>query len=75
MVVATVADSDNRKKGQILVQLFGGELNPRLEYTMLESSAYFEPYKHVLRRIQDPIFEEIPFQEGIANFGSKFYEK
>ena len=62
MVAATVADSDNRKNGEILVQL-SGDLNPRLEYTMLESCAYFEPYKHVLRRIQDPKFEEIPFQE------------
>ena len=44
-MVATVADSDKRKDGEISVRIERGNINPRLEYTMLESSAFFEPYK------------------------------
>ena len=63
MIVATVVDNDKRKEGEISVQLHRGDLNPRLEYTILESSAFFEPYKHVLKQIQDPKFALIPFKE------------
>ena len=63
MIVATVVDNDKRKEGEISVKLHRGDLNPRLEYTILESSAFFEPYKHVLKQIQDPNFSKIPFQD------------
>jgi len=66
MIVATVVDNDMRRDGEIMVQLHLGDLNPRLEYTMLESSAYFEPYKHVLTQIQNPFFRNIPFQDYLV---------
>jgi len=66
MIVATVFDNDRRQKGELLVKLFRGNLNPRLTYKMLESSAYFEPYKHVLLRIKDPEFKDIPFKQYLV---------
>ena len=66
MLVATVVDNDRRKKGEIMIQLFRGNLNPRLTYKMLESSAYFEPYNRILRRIQDPEFKNMPFQQYLV---------
>ena len=66
LIVATVVDTDNRKKGQISVEVHRGHFNPRQKYQMLESSAFFEPYKHVLTRIQSKEFERIPFQEYLV---------
>ena len=37
-----------------------------ISYVMLESAAFFEPYKHVLKQIQSSNFTEIPFQEYLV---------
>ena len=53
LIVATVVDTDQRKSGRISVDVHRGYFNPRQTYQMLESSAFFEPYRHVLTRIQE----------------------
>lgn len=48
--------------------LGGFQLNPNEVYTMVESTAYFEAYRHILLKLQEmsSYSEEIPFKEYIV---------
>ncbi len=75
IVFASVAQRDltNLKHGKVIVQFesFNGfELDPTAQYTMVESVAYFEAYRHVLEKLiatrKTNEFETMPFQNYIV---------
>ena len=67
------------KKGEITVAIEDGKMPTQaLPYTMIESAAFFEPYKHVLRQIQTKAFLNMPFKEylvGEDNYGDRVLQK
>ena len=60
------------KDGYLTVKLEGNfgdfHLNPNEQYTMVESTAYFEAYRHILLKLQEmsSYSEEIPFKDYIV---------
>ncbi len=74
---ATVADRKVQllQQGIVTVKFEGSvdgfQLNPNVEYTMVESVAYFEAYRHVLKRLQEVItlheIETMPFKQYIVD--------
>ncbi|ELU13047.1 hypothetical protein CAPTEDRAFT_103161, partial [Capitella teleta] len=60
-------DANELSRGHILIELDDHmvEIDHTAEYEMVESTTYFEAYKHNLKRIQE--IEELPFQEYLLN--------
>ena len=63
MTVATVVGTNKRRRGKITIRIWNNKIERHMKYTMLESSAFFEPYKCILSQIQSAQFQRIPFQE------------
>ena len=63
MTVATVVGTHKRRRGKITIRIWKDKIDRNMKYTMLESSAFFEPYKCILSQIQSAQFQRIPFQE------------
>ena len=64
---------DSLKSGQLVVKFEGdwGDVNvfsidPTVEFQMVESTAYFEAYRHVLCRLQEINPDEMPFHSYIV---------
>ena len=74
---ATVADRKKEllERGIVTVKFEGSvngfQLDPASEYTMVESVAYFEAYRHVLSRLQEVVAEHeidtMPFKQYIVD--------
>ena len=71
IIFATVVKRDPSllKEGRLTVK-FEGEcsgfhFNPNDIYTMVESTAYFEAYRHILTKLKDISSDEIPFKSYI----------
>ena len=64
-------DSESLKNGQFVVKFEGEvdafEIDPTTEFMMVESTAYFEAYRHVLHRLQNIPVEQMPFHPYIVN--------
>ncbi len=73
---ATVAERkvESLQKGIVTVKFEGSvggfQLNPDTEYTIVESVAYFEAYRHILGRLQEVVnaheIEAMPFKQYIV---------
>ncbi|CAH1264363.1 ZNFX1 [Branchiostoma lanceolatum] len=70
---ATVANRDPKAlhRGNIDVRFEGGvdavaRLNPNDVYVMVETSAFFESYRHVLKMIQEIEGGDLPFEQHIV---------
>ena len=51
----------------MVIEDYNGRMpTPGHPYTMIESAAFFEPYKHVLRQIQTDAFLNMPFKEYLV---------
>ena len=63
-------DQADLKNGQLTVKFEGEanafEIDPCDEYTMVESTAYFEAYRHVLEGLQQIVQEQMPFRPYIV---------
>ena len=68
-------EAEQLEKGIVTVKFEGSvnglELNPQTEYTMVESVAYFEAYRHVLEKLQAVSekheIDVMPFRSYIVN--------
>lgn len=70
MCIATVSKRDisSLKRGLVAITLQEEfEIDFNVNYTMVESEAFFEPYKHVLKGLQEMNSQNIPFKENIIN--------
>ncbi len=74
---ATVAspsrDVDDLKNGHLIVKFEGQEsqdiafeVDPNTEFVMVESSAYFEAYRHVLNGLKEIVHDQMPFCQYIV---------
>ena len=64
-------DADALQNGQLVVKFEGEDFNPftidpSTEFEMVESSAYFEAYRHVLHSLQSIKPEQMPFHPYIV---------
>ncbi|XP_078674224.1 NFX1-type zinc finger-containing protein 1-like [Branchiostoma floridae x Branchiostoma belcheri] len=73
LIFATVANRDPKalQRGNIDVRFEGGvhavtRLNPNNVYVMVETSAFFESYRHVLKMIQGIEEGDLPFEQHIV---------
>ena len=62
-------DPDQLKNGYLTVK-FEGDINgftidPATQFTMVESTAYFEAYRHVLEGLQQVTVDQMPFTQHI----------
>ena len=64
-------DSESLKNGQLVVKFEGEvaafQIDPTTEFMMVESTAYFEAYRHVLRGLQEIPVDQMPFRPYIVN--------
>lgn len=77
MAFATVAQRETKmlQKGIVTVKFEGDidgfQIDPRTDFTMVESVAYFEAYRHVLQKLkavtQHDEIEGMPFQQYIVD--------
>lgn len=74
MLFATVVkrDVDLLKEGRLIVKFEGDfnefQINPDQVFTMVESTAYFEAYRHILDKLKEisALSDEIPFKSYIT---------
>ena len=72
--VASVSrDVDDLKNGLLIVKFEGQEsqdkafeVHPSTEFMMVESSAYFEAYRHVLNGLKEIVHDQMPFCQYIV---------
>ena len=71
--IATVAhrDADRLQDGELVIQFETGLdeirlLPPAERFLMVETSAYFEAYRHILVALQDSREQDIPFVDNIV---------
>ena len=75
IIFATVIkrDPDQLTKGRLIIKFEGDvtgfDIDPSVKYTMVESTAYFEAYRHVLLGLQQAsrIQDTMPFQRYIVD--------
>ena len=64
-------DTESLKNGQLVVKFEGEfaafEIDPAMEFMTVESTAYFEAYRHVLHGLQEIPVEQMPFHPYIVN--------
>ena len=64
-------DCESLKNGQLVVKFEGEvdafEIDPAVDFMMVESTAYFEAYRHVLNRLQNVRVDQMPFRSYIVN--------
>ena len=71
IIFATVEKREAKqlKEGRLIVKFEGGfQIDPKDEYTMVESTAYFEAYRHVLLALQKAslLKDTMPFKRYIV---------
>ncbi|KAM9296225.1 NFX1-type zinc finger-containing protein 1 [Gastrophryne carolinensis] len=75
LLFATVAQRDEKELEKGEIQLYFSEqskellarANPTDSYIMVETTAYFEAYRHVLEGLQEMDIQEVPFQKHIVS--------
>jgi len=77
LATVTNRSSDKLKEGELEINFEGNEddedgnsvhdIKPEEHFVMIETSGYFEAYRHVLTALKETRQDDIPFQENIVN--------
>ena len=77
IVLASISNRDPKEleKGMVQIKLEGDSAflpwNSRQEYTMVESSAYYEAYRHILSSLQNAEVDTMPFKQYLVDVNCK----
>ena len=71
LIFATIANRDPKKLAEGRIDVFfqdatSEDLSVQQTFVMVESSSYFEAYRHVLRSLQQVTETNMPFQKYIG---------
>ncbi|XP_067670298.1 NFX1-type zinc finger-containing protein 1-like [Haliotis asinina] len=68
-ILATITDRDSKllRSGIVDVSIEFGQIGYDKKYTMVETTAFFEAYRHVLKALQEIQEGELPFEKYIIH--------